>query len=69
LLFLTNNELLELITSRMRKNTTNFDEVPFFVETTMINIIKTKISYSNVIPHVHIDGEEKFIHVYNKYNI
>jgi hypothetical protein len=27
-----------------------FDEVPFFVDTTRINIIETKIPYSNVIP-------------------
>jgi hypothetical protein len=26
-----------------------FDEVPFFVDTTRINIVETKISYSNVI--------------------
>jgi hypothetical protein len=27
-----------------------FNEVPFFVDTTRINIIEIKISYSNVIP-------------------
>jgi hypothetical protein len=27
-----------------------FDEVPFFVDTIGINIIETKIPYSNVIP-------------------
>ncbi len=40
-----------------------FDEVPFFVDTTRINIIETKISYSNVIPYACTDGEEKLIHV------
>jgi hypothetical protein len=40
-----------------------FDEVPFFVETTRINIIETKISYSNVIPYVHTHGEGKLVHV------
>jgi hypothetical protein len=34
-----------------------FDEVPFFVDTTRINIIETKISYSNVIPFACTDGE------------
>jgi hypothetical protein len=40
-----------------------FDEVPFFVDTTRINIVKTKISYSNVIPYVCTDGEGKLVHV------
>jgi hypothetical protein len=39
------------------------DEVPFFVDTRRINIIKTKISYSNVIPYVRTDGEGKLVHV------
>jgi hypothetical protein len=40
-----------------------FDEVPFFVDTTQINIVKTKISYSNVIPYTHTDGEGNLVHV------
>jgi hypothetical protein len=40
-----------------------FDEVPFFVDTTRINIIETKIFYSNVIPYVRTDGEGKLVHV------
>jgi hypothetical protein len=40
-----------------------FDEVPFIVDTTRINIIETKISYSNVIPYACTDGEGKLIHV------
>jgi hypothetical protein len=40
-----------------------FDEVAFFVDTTRINIVETKISYSNVIPYVRTDGEEKLVHV------
>jgi hypothetical protein len=40
-----------------------FDEVPFFVDTTRINIVEAKISYSNVIPYACTDGEGKFIHV------
>jgi hypothetical protein len=40
-----------------------FDEVPFFVVTTTINIVETKISYSNVISYAHIDGEGKLVHV------
>jgi hypothetical protein len=40
-----------------------FDEVPFFVDTIMINIIEIKISYSNVILYVCTDGEVKLIHV------
>jgi hypothetical protein len=40
-----------------------FDGVHFFVDTTRINIVETKISYSNVIPYARINGEEKFVHV------
>jgi hypothetical protein len=40
-----------------------FDEVPLFVDTTRINIIETKISYSNVIPYVRTDGEGKPVNV------
>jgi hypothetical protein len=45
------------------KEYNQFDEVPFFVDTTGINIIEIKISYSNVIPYMHTDGERKLIHV------
>jgi hypothetical protein len=40
-----------------------FDDLPFFVDTTRINIIETNISYSNVIPYARTDGEEKLVHV------
>jgi hypothetical protein len=40
-----------------------FDDVPFFVDTTMINIVETKISYSNVIPYARTDGKRKLVHV------
>jgi hypothetical protein len=40
-----------------------FDEVPFFVDTKRINIVETKISYSNVIPYTRIDGEGRLVHV------
>jgi hypothetical protein len=40
-----------------------FYEVPFFVDTTRINIVETKISYSNVIPYACTDGEGKLVHV------
>jgi hypothetical protein len=40
-----------------------YDEMPFFVDTKRINIVETKISYSNVIPYVRTDGEEKLVHV------
>jgi hypothetical protein len=39
------------------------DEVPFFVDTRRINIIETKISYSNVIPYARTDGEGKLVNV------
>jgi hypothetical protein len=39
------------------------DEVPFFVDTGRINIVQTKISYSNMIPYVCTDGEGKLFHV------
>jgi hypothetical protein len=38
------------------------EEVPFFVDTKRINIV-TKLSYSNVIPYAHNDGEGKLVHV------
>jgi hypothetical protein len=38
-----------------------FDEVPFFVDTIRINIIETKISYSNMIPYTRTDGEGKLV--------
>jgi hypothetical protein len=40
-----------------------FDKVSFFVDTTMINIIETKISYSNMIRYERTDGEGKLVHV------
>jgi hypothetical protein len=40
-----------------------FDDVPFFVDTTMINIVETKISCSNVNPYTRTDGEPKLVHV------
>jgi hypothetical protein len=40
-----------------------YDKVPAFVDTKMINIVETKISYSNMIPYVSTDGERKRVHV------
>jgi hypothetical protein len=40
-----------------------FDVVPFFVDTIMINIVKTKIPHSNVIPYERTDGVGKLVHV------
>jgi hypothetical protein len=40
-----------------------FDNVPFFVDTTRINIVETNISYSNVISCVRTAGEGKLVHV------
>jgi hypothetical protein len=40
-----------------------FDEASFVVDKTRINIIETKISYSNVIPYMRTDGEGKLVHV------
>jgi hypothetical protein len=34
------------------KEYNQFDDVPFFMDTTRINIIETKISYRNVIPNI-----------------
>jgi hypothetical protein len=39
------------------------DEVPLFVDTRRINMVETKISYSNVIPNAYTDGEGKLVHV------
>jgi hypothetical protein len=38
-----------------------FDEVSFFVDRTSLNIIETKIPYSNVIPYARTDGEGKLV--------
>jgi hypothetical protein len=40
-----------------------FDDVSFFVDTKRISIIEPHISYSNVIPYTHTDGEGKLVHV------
>jgi hypothetical protein len=40
-----------------------FDDVPFFVDTTKINIVEIKIYYSNVIIYTRTDSEGKFVHV------
>jgi hypothetical protein len=40
-----------------------FYKVPFIVDTTRINIVETKVSYSNVIPYALTDGEGKLVHV------
>jgi hypothetical protein len=40
-----------------------FDEVSFFEDTTRIDIVETKISYSNMIPYAHTDGEGKLVHI------
>jgi hypothetical protein len=37
------------------------DEVSFFVDTRRINIVETKISYSNVILYARTDGEGKLL--------
>jgi hypothetical protein len=39
------------------------DNVPFFVDTKRINIVETKLSYSNVIPYARTDGEGILVHV------
>jgi hypothetical protein len=39
------------------------DEVPFYVDTRRINIVETKISYSNVIPYARTNGEGKLVHI------
>jgi hypothetical protein len=40
-----------------------FVNVPFFVDTTMINIVEKKISYSNVISYMRTDGKGKLVYV------
>jgi hypothetical protein len=40
-----------------------FDDEPFFVDTTRINIVETKISYTNVIPYACTDVEGNLVHV------
>jgi hypothetical protein len=45
------------------KEYNQFDDVPFFVDTTRINIVETKISNSKVISYTRTDGKGKFVHV------
>jgi hypothetical protein len=45
------------------KEYNQFDDVHFYVDTTRINIIETKVYYSNVIPYAHTDDEGKLVHV------
>jgi hypothetical protein len=40
------------------------DEVSFFVDTRRINIVETKISYSNMIPYARTDGDGKLVNVW-----
>jgi hypothetical protein len=40
-----------------------FDDVHFFVDTTRINIVETKISYSNMILYACTNGEGKLVHI------
>jgi hypothetical protein len=40
-----------------------FDEASFFVDTTRINIVETKISYNNVNLYACTDSEGKLVHV------
>jgi hypothetical protein len=47
----------------MGTTTTSAKRTVNFVDTRRINIIETKISYSNAIPYVHTDGEGKLVHV------
>jgi hypothetical protein len=39
------------------------DEVPFFLDTRRINLIETKISYTNMNPYARTDGEGKLVKV------
>jgi hypothetical protein len=45
------------------KEYNQFDDVHFYVDTTRINIIETKVYYSNVIPYARTDDEGKLVHV------
>jgi hypothetical protein len=40
-----------------------FGEALFFVDTTRINIVETKMSYSNVIPYACTNGKGKLVNV------
>jgi hypothetical protein len=59
--FLENNELSE--STMFEKEYNQCGEVPFFVNTRRINIVETKISYSNLIPYARTNGEEKLADV------
>jgi hypothetical protein len=39
------------------------EEVSFVVDAKRINIVETKISYSNLIPYTRTDGEVKLVHI------
>ena len=38
-----------------------FDDVPFFVDTARINLVETRITYSNVIPYLRTDRDGKLV--------
>jgi hypothetical protein len=43
------------------KEYNQFDEVPFFVDTKSINLLKTRISYSTMLPYSRIDAYGKLV--------
>jgi hypothetical protein len=63
LLFLPKQQVVRVNNVEDDEEYNQCDEVPFFVDTKWINIIETKISYSNVIPYACTDGEGKLVHV------
>jgi hypothetical protein len=58
-----NQRVLEVDDVEDEEKYNQCDEIHFFVDTRRINIVETKISYSNVIPYACTDGEGKLIHV------
>ena len=38
-----------------------FDEVSFFVEAEMINVVEAKLSFGSVIPYIRNDGYVKLV--------
>jgi hypothetical protein len=63
IIFLKNNWVVKVNDVDDEEEYNQCDEVHFFVDTRMINIVETKISYSNTIPYVRTDGEGKLVHV------
>jgi hypothetical protein len=38
-----------------------FDELPFFIDTNIVNLIETRLTYSSMIPNIRTDDNGKLV--------